>query len=67
MQTPTPTYAEAMDRLQVIVEELESGRLDVDRMLTHVKEAEELVSFCRARLRDVSGTMDELLARMKGQ
>lgn len=67
MQTPAPTYSEAMARLQTLVEELESGRLDIDDMLGKVKEAEELVTYCRTRLRSVSGTLEELLDRMKNR
>ena len=56
-----------MERLQAIVEELESGQLDIDLMLGRVKEAEELVTYCRSRLHDVSATMEELLDRMKNR
>ena len=67
METPTPTYAEAMERLQTLVEELENGDLDIDTMMAHVQEAEGLVTLCRARLRDVSTSLDDLLERMKNR
>lgn len=65
METPPPRYSEAMERLQVLVQELESGRLDIDDMLARVQEAEELVAYCRLRLRDAGGSMEELIARLK--
>lgn len=65
METPAPRYSEAMERLQVLVQELESGRLDIDDMLARVQEAEELVAYCRLRLRDAGGSMEELIGRLK--
>lgn len=67
METPAPRYSEAMERLQILVQELESGSLDIDDMLARVQEAEELVAYCRLRLRDAGGSMEELLARLKAR
>lgn len=56
-----------MERLQILVQELESGRLDIDAMLARVQEAEELVAYCRLRLRDAGASLEELLARLKAK
>jgi exodeoxyribonuclease VII small subunit len=44
------TYGKAFARLQEIVAEIEDGEIDVDALTASVKEATELVAFCRSRL-----------------
>lgn len=60
------TYEQAMQRLETIVAELEEGRLDLDTLVDKVKEAGELVKYCRDRLRGVSSDLDTLLEGMQG-
>jgi exodeoxyribonuclease VII small subunit len=64
-EKPEISYSQAMERLQALLDALEGGKLDIDQMLAHVTEAEALVSYCRTRLRDATGSMEELLSKMK--
>ena len=45
------TYTQAMQRLEAILAQLEEGSSNVDTLAELVKEAAELVKFCRAQLR----------------
>jgi len=45
------TYTQAMQRLEAILAQLEEGSINVDKLAELVKEAAELVKFCRAKLR----------------
>ena len=45
------TYTQAMQRLEAILAQLEEGSSNVDTLADLVKEAAELVKFCRAKLR----------------
>lgn len=45
------TYTQAMQRLEAILVQLEEGTTNVDTLADLVKEAAELVKFCRAKLR----------------
>lgn len=65
-EIPHPTYEQAIQRLEAIVAELEEGRLDLDSLVDKVREAGELVKYCRDRLRGVSTELDELLGKMEG-
>jgi exodeoxyribonuclease VII small subunit len=65
MENQDLRYSEAMERLQMLVEDLESGTLDLDEMLARVQEAEQLITYCRTRLQNVGGTLDALLLKMK--
>ena len=44
------TYAEAMSRLEEIMGKIQSGKIDIDELAGLLKEAQELVKFCREKL-----------------
>jgi exodeoxyribonuclease VII small subunit len=46
------TYSEAMNRLELILSELEEGKKSVDELSALVKEAAELVKSCRMKLKN---------------
>ncbi len=45
------TYTGAMNRLELILSELEEGKKSVDELSALVKEAAELVKSCRKKLK----------------
>ncbi len=45
------TYTQAMQRLETILAQLEEGSVSVDTLSELVKEAAELVAYCRQKLR----------------
>lgn len=45
------TYTDAMTRLETILLQLEEGNKSVDELSALVKEAAELVKWCRTKLR----------------
>ncbi len=57
------TYTQAMQRLEAILAQLEEGSSNVDTLANLVKEAAELVKFCRAKLRK---TEDEVQNAFEG-
>lgn len=57
------TYTQAMQRLEAILAQLEEGSSNVDTLADLVKEAAELVKFCRAKLRN---TEDEVQHAFEG-
>ena len=58
------TYAEAMNRLEEIVGKVQDGRIDIDELAGLLKEALELVNFCREKLYKVD---EEIKALTKGE
>ncbi|MFC3415299.1 exodeoxyribonuclease VII small subunit [Algoriphagus hitonicola] len=44
-------YTDAMQRLELIVAQLEEGKKSVDELSELVKEASELVNLCREKLK----------------
>ncbi|WP_144605357.1 exodeoxyribonuclease VII small subunit [Algoriphagus algorifonticola] len=44
-------YQQALERIEVILAQLEEGKKSVDELSELVKEATELVSFCKKKLK----------------
>jgi exodeoxyribonuclease VII small subunit len=57
------TYTQAMQRLEKILAQLEEGTATVDTLSELVKEAADLVKFCREKLRN---TEDEVQKAFEG-
>jgi exodeoxyribonuclease VII small subunit len=57
------TYTQAMQRLETILAQLEEGTATVDTLSELVKEASDLVKFCREKLRN---TEDEVQKAFEG-
>lgn len=56
------TYEQAMQKLTAIVQKIESGQMDIDSLATNLKEAKELISFCKAKLTKVEADVKKTLA-----
>ena len=55
------TYAKAMARLEDILQQVQSGNVEeIDSLYGLLKESEELIRFCRARLYDVDTEVQNL-------
>ena len=57
------TYSEAMTRLEEIMGKVQGGRVDIDQLAGLLKEAQELVKFCREKLYKVD---EEIKALTQG-
>ena len=58
----TETYSEAIDRLEKIVAQIDSNELDIDQLAARIKEANEIIAFCTAKLTKAEGEVEKLLA-----
>jgi exodeoxyribonuclease VII small subunit len=55
------TYDEAMKRLETIVKKIEDGEMDIDSLADNLKEAKELVAFCKGKLLKVEEEVNKIL------
>ena len=55
------TYNEAMMRLEEITAKIQGGKVDIDELAGLLKEAQELVNFCREKLYKVDEEIKALL------
>jgi exodeoxyribonuclease VII small subunit len=54
-------YGEAIERLEQIVAQIERNDLDIDSLGVKLREAKELVDFCKKRLFEVDEEVKKLL------
>ena len=55
------TYSQAMQELESIVQGLERDQQDIDTLSQRLKRANELLTFCRGRLVEVSNKVKQTL------
>lgn len=58
------SYVRAAERLEVIMAEIESGTVDIDKLSALLKEADGLIKFCRDKLYKVDNEVNVILQRM---
>lgn len=56
------TYSEAMAQLEKIVALIDSNQLDIDQLADSIKEANEIIAFCTAKLTKAEAEVEKLLA-----
>jgi exodeoxyribonuclease VII small subunit len=54
-------YTQAMQRLEKIVAKIENGEMDIDSLTDNLKEAKELVNFCKEKLTKVESEVKTIL------
>lgn len=60
------TYTQAVSRLEEIMEAIQGGRIDVDKLAGLLKEASMLVEFCRGKLFKVDEELNAILDKIEG-
>lgn len=55
------TYEQATARLEEIVSALERNTLELDRLSDHIREAQDLLAFCRKKLDKVENEVNKTL------
>ena len=56
------TYEAAMERLANITKSLEQGTLNIDELSDQLKEAQELLAFCKQKLTKVETDVNQILS-----
>ena len=57
------TYEEAIKKMEEIVHQLESGQMNIDAMATQLKEAQQLMNFCKNKLYAVDAEIQKILGK----
>jgi exodeoxyribonuclease VII small subunit len=55
------TYEQAISRIEEITRKVESGEMDIDSLANSLKEAKELVEFCKDKLTKVEEDVKKIL------
>ncbi|NQD71774.1 exodeoxyribonuclease VII small subunit [Sphingobacterium shayense] len=59
------TYNQALEELQTIVDEIESGKTDIDELTTKIRRATSLINACKAKLTASEEEVEKLLAELE--
>lgn len=65
MTEKTPSYSEAMATIDAILDQIETGELDVDELAARVKQASELLKLCKSKLFNTSKEIEKVLKDME--
>jgi exodeoxyribonuclease VII small subunit len=58
-------YKEAKTELDAIIEDIESGYVDIDSLSAKIKRAGELIQFCKNKLRETEESIDNILLQFE--
>ena len=61
MEKETLTYETAMERLEALAREMEAGNVAIDQLATKLKEAQQLLAFCKDKLTKADAEVQQLL------
>ena len=63
---PTPSFEDALARLETIVESMESGEVPLAELLAKFEEGNALLKTCEARLKEAELKIDQLKRQKDG-
>ena len=55
------TYSQAIERLEKIVRQIDSNELEIDELSEKIKEANEIIAFCKDKLTKADREVEKLL------
>ena len=58
-----PGFEAALERLEQVVQEMESGALSLEMMIKHFEEGSTLVEVCSKKLTEVEGRIQKLVKK----
>ncbi len=63
MAEKTVDFEKSLERLETIVEEMESGNLSLEQMIKHFEEGSKLVTLCSGKLNEVEQKIEKLVKK----
>jgi len=59
------TYTEAIARIEDILQQIETGELDVDELAEKVKQASDLLKLCKAKLFNTEKEIEKVMKELE--
>jgi len=63
MAEKTVDFEKSLERLETLVEEMESGKLSLEQMIKHFEEGSKLVTLCSGKLNEVEQKIEKLVKK----
>jgi len=64
MENTELTYRQAMEEMENILREMESGTPDLDELSLKAKRVQDLLHFCKTKLRDTQDHIQQIMDQM---
>jgi exodeoxyribonuclease VII small subunit len=58
-------YKKALEEIEQIVQQIESGDADIDELSRQVKRAAELIKQCKTRLRETGNDLEKIISDLE--
>jgi exodeoxyribonuclease VII small subunit len=65
MNKKTLSYSEAISAIEDILQQIETGEMDIDELATKVKQASELLKLCKSKLFRTEKEIENILKEME--
>jgi len=65
MNNTSMTYTEAVAAIEEILQQIETGEMDIDELAEKVKQASELLKFCKGKLFQTEKEIEKILKEME--
>lgn len=59
------SYTEAINELEIIVNEIEEGNIDLDILLKKVERAATLILFCKEKLKNSEANLEKVIKKLE--
>lgn len=63
----SPGFEEALKKLETIVDDMETGELDLDAMIKQFEEGQKLITLCQNRLTEIERRVEALVKTDNGE
>ncbi|MBM4152586.1 MAG: exodeoxyribonuclease VII small subunit [Kiritimatiellaceae bacterium] len=63
MTEKTMDFEKSLERLETLVDEMESGKLSLEQMIKHFEEGSKLVTLCSGKLNEVEQKIEKLVKK----
>lgn len=67
MEQKTLSYSEAIAAIDEILEQIETGELDVDELAARVKQATDLLKLCKSKLFNTTKEIEKVLKEIEAE
>jgi exodeoxyribonuclease VII small subunit len=61
MKKQNVSFNDAVTRIEEIVKSIESGEPDIDKLSEKVKEASDLIKFCKEKLHETESKIEDII------
>lgn len=67
LEVNPPSFREAMDELEGILERIEGEEIDIDRLAQELRRAAQLLDLCRGKIRKAEVEVTQIVQSLEGE